>query len=645
MLRISIIIVNYNVELFLEQCLVSVQKAVAGISSEIFVVDNDSADNSVAMVKARFPSVKLIANHENKGFAKANNQAIRQAQGEYILLLNPDTIIKEDTLSKTLQFMDEHDEAGGLGVKMIDGNGRFLPESKRGVPTPLVAFYKMTGLSRLFPRSEKFNKYHLGHLDPDQTHEIDVLSGAFMLLRKSVLEITGYLDEDYFMYGEDIDLSCRISQAGYRNYYLAETTIIHFKGESTRKGTLNYVILFYRAMYIFTKKQLTTSHSRIFLALISFAIYLRAILSLINRILAVTWLPVFDLVAIYLATCTFSHNYAEYWKGSSLFYPEILYSVILPAYSIIWVIILAAGRCYEERYKPARFAKSILYGSAGLFILYALLPESIRFSRAIMIFGSVFSLVFLGLIRFIASTIPFSGITYRLPNKYRYIVVGDEAEVSEITESLIKTCNTDISDIFGYSPAKENADMLVEKISERVKKIKPDEIFFFSNSVSYSNIIKCIIAIKPKGIKFKIIDTNSTGFFGTNDTIGNGHNITTHSNNIFSTRNRLKKRTFDIVFSTCCLISFPFAKRITGIETNFGRKCYSVLTGQKTWVSIDENLTKDLKLPFLKPGIVTLNTEKNPDRPNREILRYIHAYSLLQDISILLNNQKKQLSD
>lgn len=645
MFRISIIIVNYNVELFLEQCLVSVQKAIAGISSEIFVVDNDSTDNSVAMVKARFPTVKLIANHENMGFAKANNLAIRQAKGEYILLLNPDTIIKEDTLSKTLQFMDEHAEAGGLGVKMIDGNGRFLPESKRGVPTPLVAFYKMTGLSRLFPRSERFNKYHLGHLDPDQTHEVDVLSGAFMLLRKSVLEITGYLDEDYFMYGEDIDLSCRISQAGYRNYYLPETTIIHFKGESTRKGTLNYVMLFYRAMYIFTKKQLVTSHSRVFLALISIAIYLRAAISLIKRILTATWLPVCDLVAIYLATSMFSYNYAEYWKGSRLFYPEILYSAILPAYSILWVVILAAGRCYEERYQPAQFAKSILYGSAGLFILYALLPESIRFSRAIMIFGSVFSLLFLGLIRFVASAIPFSGITYRLPNKYRYIIVADEAEVSEITENLIKLCNADISDIFGYSPAKENADMLVEKISERVKKIKPDEIFFFSNSVSYTNIIKCIVAIKPKGIKFKIIDKNSTGFFGTNDTIGNGHNITTHSNNIFSTRNRLKKRAFDIVFSIGCLISFPIAKRITGIKTNFGRKCYSVLIGRKTWVSIEENLTDEFKLPFLRPGIVTLNTEKNPDRPNREIQRYIHAYSPLQDISTLLNNQKKHLSD
>lgn len=283
--RISIIIVNYNVERFLEQCLYSVQRAISGIHAEIFVVDNDSADNSCNMVRQKFPTVAIIENKENVGFSKANNQAIKLAQGEYILLLNPDTIIEDDSLSKALAFMDEHSDAGGLGVKMLDGYGKFLPESKRGLPTPAVAFYKVTGLSSLFPFSRRLGRYHLRYLDPDSIHAVDVLSGAFMLLRRSVLDVVGLLDEEYFMYGEDIDLSYRITQAGFKNYYFPLTTIIHYKGESTKKGSLNYVLLFYNAMYIFAHKHYRKSHTPLFCVLIKFAIYFMAAVSIFKRTL------------------------------------------------------------------------------------------------------------------------------------------------------------------------------------------------------------------------------------------------------------------------------------------------------------------------------------------------------------------------
>ncbi|HVA98512.1 MAG TPA: glycosyltransferase family 2 protein, partial [Bacteroidia bacterium] len=230
-MKLSIIIVNYNVQHFLEQCLYSVRKAVSGIETEIFVVDNNSVDGSLAMLKEKFSEVIRIENKENTGFSKANNQAIRQATGEYILLLNPDTVVEEDTFQKIIAFMDKHQEAGGLGVKMLDGKGNFLAESKRGLPTPWVAFYKIFGLSKLFPKSKKFGKYHLGFLDNDKTNEVDVLSGAFMFLRKKVLDTIGLLDEAFFMYGEDIDISYRITLAGYKNYYFPETRIIHYKGE------------------------------------------------------------------------------------------------------------------------------------------------------------------------------------------------------------------------------------------------------------------------------------------------------------------------------------------------------------------------------------------------------------------------------
>ena len=260
-MKLSIVIVNYNVEYFLEQCLHAVLKASKNISCEIFVVDNNSVDGSIAMLEEKFKNVKLICNKKNTGFSFANNQAIQQASGEYILLLNPDTVVEEITFEKVLAFMDEHKDAGGLGVKMLDGKGNFLPESKRGLPTPAVAFFKIFGLSRLFPKSKIFGKYHLGYLDKDKTHEVEILSGAFMLLRKTVLDKIGMLDEAFFMYGEDIDLSYRIVKAGYKNYYFADTRIIHYKGESTKKSSINYVFVLYRAMVIFAEKHFSKNGS------------------------------------------------------------------------------------------------------------------------------------------------------------------------------------------------------------------------------------------------------------------------------------------------------------------------------------------------------------------------------------------------
>lgn len=279
-MKLSIIIVNYNVRAFLDACLASVYKAIKTIDAEIFVVDNHSSDDSLPLLAEKYPRVKCIANSENVGFAKANNQAIRLSQGEYVLLLNPDTLIlTEDTFEKMLAFMDAHSEAGGMGVRMIDAAGRFLKESKRGVPTPAVSFCKAFGLSALFPKSKVFGRYHLAYLDEHEIHQVDILSGACMLMRKSVLDETGLLDESFFMYGEDIDLSYRIVLAGYANYYYPEVTILHYKGESTKKGSMNYIYVFYKAMAIFAKKYYSGKYRRLYFFLIQCAIVFRATLA------------------------------------------------------------------------------------------------------------------------------------------------------------------------------------------------------------------------------------------------------------------------------------------------------------------------------------------------------------------------------
>ena len=227
---LSIIIVNYNVKFFLEQCINSIKTGSKGLKIEIIIVDNNSTDGSVNMIKNEFPKCIVIENKKNVGFSKANNQGIRKSKGKYVLLLNPDTIIEEDTLSKCISFMEKNSEAGSLGVKMIDGNGKFLPESKRSFPSPMVAFYKIFGLSTIFPKSKKFGTYHLKFLDEEEIHEVDVLSGAFLFIRKEVLNKIGLLDEDFFMYGEDIDISYRIQKSGFKNYYFPKTKIIHYKG-------------------------------------------------------------------------------------------------------------------------------------------------------------------------------------------------------------------------------------------------------------------------------------------------------------------------------------------------------------------------------------------------------------------------------
>src|SRR5579859_6350280 len=286
---LSVIIVNYNVKYFLEQCLYSLEKALPGVGgagkgpdtgrpvpeTEIFVVDNHSRDGSVEYLRPKFPRVKFIVNEENKGFSRANNQALEEAAGKYILFLNPDTIVPEDGIRSCIAFLESTPGSGALGVHMVDGSGRFLKESFRGFPTPWAAFCKLTGLTALFPHSRWFARYYLGHLPENKNHPAPVLSGAFFLVSRRVLSLTGGFDERFFMYAEDIDLSYRIGQAGYRNYYFADVTILHFKGESTRKD-IRYVKLFYKAMGQFRRKHFTGIFHSLFNGLMEIAIWCRA---------------------------------------------------------------------------------------------------------------------------------------------------------------------------------------------------------------------------------------------------------------------------------------------------------------------------------------------------------------------------------
>ena len=277
-LKLSVIIVNYNVKFYLEQCLLSVLKATKDIETEVFVVDNHSRDGSVDYLTARFPNIRIIAGIHNLGFSRANNIAIKQCRGEYVLLLNPDTIVGEGVMREVVDFMDCHPQAGGAGVRMLKTDGTDAMESRRGLPTPLTSLYKMVGLCARFPKSRRFGRYYMGYLPWDQLARIDIISGAFFMVRHSALNAVGLLDEDFFMYGEDVDLSYRLLKGGFENWYVP-ARILHYKGESTHKSSFRYVHVFYDAMFIFFRKHY--GHLSVLFSLpIKVAILLKATVSL-----------------------------------------------------------------------------------------------------------------------------------------------------------------------------------------------------------------------------------------------------------------------------------------------------------------------------------------------------------------------------
>lgn len=281
-MKLSVVIVSYNVKYHLEQCIRSVKKASEGLDADVWVVDNASTDGSVEYLQACFPDVHFISNTENVGFSRANNQAIRQCEGEYVLLLNPDTIVAEDTLRGCVDFLDAHPEVGATGVRMLNVNGTFAPESRRGLPTPFTSFCKMTGLSCLFPKSRVFGRYYMKYLNEEEANPIEVISGAFNMLRHKALDVIGLLDEDFFMYGEDVDLSYRMLMGGWQNYYLPYY-ILHYKGESTEKSSFRYVHVFYNAMLIFFNKHYGKRYQ--FIAyLIRLAVVVRAMMDMLIRL-------------------------------------------------------------------------------------------------------------------------------------------------------------------------------------------------------------------------------------------------------------------------------------------------------------------------------------------------------------------------
>jgi GT2 family glycosyltransferase len=510
---LSVVIVNYNVAYFLEQCLNSVLAASKNLKVQVFVVDNNSVDGSVEMIQTKFPELHCIANKENVGFSSANNQAIVLSDARYILLLNPDTVVEEDTFDKVVSFMDEHPQGGGLGVRMVDGKGRFLPESKRGLPTPMVAFYKIFGLSKIFPKSKRLGRYHLGYLSEFETNEVDVLSGAFMLMRKETLDNVGLLDETFFMYGEDIDLSYRIQQGGYKNYYFPETKIIHNKGESTKKSSVNYVFIFYKAMVIFAKKHFSQNNAKLFSFAIHLAIYMRASLSIVRRFIERISFPAVDL-AVSLGGLFLL---AERWKVKDIEFPEIAWHWIIPSYAVIWILSALVFGIYDKGSRHRLIFKSVFFGTIFILTIYALLPKEWQFSRLYILLGAVLFIFSYFVVRFLFELV-FKGHIglAKLPKK-RFAIIGDEQEYQRIKQ-LLENTYPQIDSIFGISNTEKFDGSIgnINQLNEIISIHRINEVIFSAKTLSSSEIIHWMTQTSGQDLEFKIAQPDTSFLIGSN---------------------------------------------------------------------------------------------------------------------------------
>lgn len=645
---LSIIIVNYNVRHFLEQCLLSVLRATEGLSAEVIVVDNASTDDSLAMLRARFGErITLIANGDNPGFSKANNQGIRQAQGRYVLLLNPDTVVEEDTFRCCVAFMDAHPDAGALGVKMIDGAGQFLPESKRALPTPWVSFYKIFGLSALFPRSRRFGRYHLTYLDNAQTHPVEILSGAFMFMRRSVLDEIGLLDETFFMYGEDIDLSYRVLLGGYQNYYLADTQIIHYKGESTKKGSLNYVRVFYQAMIIFAHKHFGGSRQRLFIAAIRLAVYFRASLAVLYRLGKRIGFPLIEAGLVYLTSLGITAYWEHYIKYLQYIpYPPLFRYGYLPAYALLFTGLLWALGAYRRPFRLRPLIAAPLLGFVSLATITYMVSVIENYSRAILGLTSVFTMIIAIATRGLINYRQRGTFFFTEERARRVLIVGQPAEAARVTRLLRQEVGYS-ADLVGLitpteAPPESPAPTLPwlggwQQLEGAVRSLDVDEVLFCHEGLATADMFRQMSRPDTRPVAYKIAPPGVNFVVGPQEILTMQHERRARYR-LDQRENRLVKRTVDVIGSGVLLLSYPLLfwryRRPGAALRHLGR----TLLGQTHLVGYAQASPADL--PPLKPAALSLRHRAPaalPLPPDEPLDRaYAQRYTWELDVEIIL---------
>jgi GT2 family glycosyltransferase/lipopolysaccharide/colanic/teichoic acid biosynthesis glycosyltransferase len=569
--KISVIIVNYNVRDFIMHALQSIKRALADIPSEIIVVDNASVDGSVEMISNHFPKVILIQNDKNVGFAAANNMALKQSKGEFIVLINPDTIVQEDTFTSLIAFMKQTPQAGAATCKILNPDGTFSLDCRHSIPTPMTAFWKLIGFSRLFPKSKIFGRYNLTFLDIDKTYTVDAISGSFMFIRRRVLEQVGYLDEDFFMYCEDIDYCYRINKYGWKIYYLPESSIIHYKGESTRKKNLDYVINFNRSLYIFYKKHFQQKSITAIRWLILLGVFFRAVFVYIKNFVGSNFVLITDLIVLNLVIfLTFVIRY----ELKSSFLVTTFFNLYIVINILATFLFLGVG-FFLDLYGRYKFSLiQIVKTNAVTFFIIAALTfflKQFAFSRVVVVISAFFSTLFMILLRTIIRkywrTIP--NTLSRSIFQKRTLVVGTD----ENTQILIKKLKNHVQvgyDLLGLVSLDGSAIgktingvkvvCSIDKLHDYIKLEKITQVIFSTHNISYETIIKTMSRLDNSKVTFKIAPENLEVIIGKSIVERlTDYPLLDIEYAIGKSFNRITKRIFDVIASSIILLlTLPF---------------------------------------------------------------------------------------
>lgn len=625
---LSVIIVNYNVREFLEQALRSLARAGRYVDMEVFVVDNSSVDGSVSMVRSEFPNVTVIANDRNVGFSRANNQAMNAARGRYLLILNPDTIVQEDTLETLIDFMDAHPRAGAVGCKILHPDGTFARESRRAFPTPEVAFYRLVGLASLFPSSRRFGRYNMTYLPEDEVAEVDALSGSCMMVRREALYDSpdvsgagaGLLDEDFFMYGEDLDWCYRIQQAGWKIYYTPETQIIHYKGESTKKGELRYVRLFYGAMMHFTEKHFEYRYSRLFASILRAGILLRAFVSVAGKSARVAAWPALDFLVVFLSASAVAllHAAAHGAVPAPLFF-----AVVAPAYGLGAVAGIGSCGGYGRR----RRLRCVWFGAfAGLLVVSALsfFAKDIAFSRFVVLATYPVAALATTVVRLVGDR-----RSRREPRSKQAVLVGPRDEAVRLRQMLARHPSPPFT-LSGYVAASETlprnghhsiggeTPMLggVNQLRDVVRLGEVDDVIFASAELSNRTIFTLIQQLRDLPVHFRILAE------GRDHVIGKASvddlsmtNLVEAEEALVHRRSRAAQRAFDLGIALLGLIAYPIIRLAASGSSSFAarlldraRRLPRVLKGSYNIVGYDpEESYRPPEEWELKPGVFAVS--------------------------------------
>ena len=628
---LSVIIVNYNVRRFLENSLASIQRAMEGIEGEIFVVDNASDDGSVEMVKSVFPRVRLIPNARNVGFARANNLALREASGDALLLINPDTIVQEDTFRVMLRFLHDHPDVGLAGCKILNPDGSFQLPCRRSFPTPWVAFTKTFGLSALFPKTRLFGQYNLTYLDPDASYEVDAVSGSFMMITRAAYAQVGGLDEAFFMYGEDLDWCYRVRQAGFKVFYVHETQIVHFKGESTRRSDIDEVRVFYGAMELFVQKHF--SHSRLGVMFLRLGIFLRAAAAWLNRTLQPLAFMIMDFCLVAAAMVLSEYLYF----GKVFKYQAYAYPVVWTVPGLLVVAVGSFARLYStHRFGVARAGLTIVisYLVISAIVFFA---KDFAFSRAVVLISGFLAFVLVPGWRILARAWGRrAGKALHTKSLFgsRTLIVGAGTAGREVLRKL-RARGDNRYDIVGFVDTS-NANIgeaiagveivgSLENVGKIIEEKHITDVIFSTDELPYTAILAVIARSRRRTVNFRLVPTSLEAIIGkTRIDDLDPLPLVQIEHNIHRPFNRVVKRTFDVVLSLFLLVSvYPVVKLLRGLR---------ILGVKSSWLEIARHLPGILAghISFVGLPLREETGNANPGRP--EAATAVVASSNLADV-------------